>query len=99
MERQRLRAIRYGVPVGAHGPDIVGGQGIHTSEGAAIRSGGGVDVTRSTLDGNVAADTGGAVFAFDVPVRFAEDKLDTAGASFAAGEAPSVPVVEVREAA
>lgn len=40
-----------------------------------------------------------AGFRFDVPVRFAEDKLDIAGAAFAAGEAPSVPVVELREAA
>lgn len=40
-----------------------------------------------------------AGFAFDVPVRFAEDKLEVAGAVFAAGEAPSVPVIEVREAA
>ncbi len=39
-----------------------------------------------------------AGFLFDVPVRFAEDRLDVAGAAFAAGEAPSVPVVEVREA-
>ena len=40
-----------------------------------------------------------AGFTFDVPVRFAEDKLEIAGAVFAAGEAPSVPVIEVREAA
>lgn len=40
-----------------------------------------------------------AGFLFDVPVRFAEDRLEIAGAAFAAGEAPSVPVVEVREAA
>lgn len=40
-----------------------------------------------------------AGFLFDVPVRFAEDRLDISGAAFAAGEAPSVPVVEVREAA
>lgn len=40
-----------------------------------------------------------AGFLFDVPVRFAEDRLDIAGAAFAAGEAPSVPVVELREAA
>lgn len=39
-----------------------------------------------------------AGFLFDVPVRFAEDSLEIAGASFAAGEAPSVPVVEIREA-
>ncbi len=40
-----------------------------------------------------------AGFTFDVPVRFAEDKLEVAGAVFAASEAPSVPVIEVREAA
>ncbi len=39
-----------------------------------------------------------AGFLFDVPVRFAEDKLDLTGATFIAGDAPSVPVVEVREA-
>ncbi|MCC6926111.1 DUF2460 domain-containing protein [Novosphingobium sp.] len=39
-----------------------------------------------------------AGFLFDVPVRFAEDKLEVSGAVFAAGEAPSVPVIEVREA-
>jgi uncharacterized protein (TIGR02217 family) len=39
-----------------------------------------------------------AGFLFDVPVRFAEDRLDINAASFAAGEAPSVPLIEVREA-
>lgn len=39
-----------------------------------------------------------AGFLFDVPVRFAEDSLQVSGAAFAAGEAPSVPVVEIREA-
>jgi uncharacterized protein (TIGR02217 family) len=39
-----------------------------------------------------------AGFLFDVPVRFAEDRLEIAGATFIAGDAPSVPVVEVREA-
>ena len=39
-----------------------------------------------------------AGFLFDVPVRFAEDRLDITGAAFAAGEAPSVPLVEIREA-
>ncbi|MBS0481882.1 MAG: DUF2460 domain-containing protein [Proteobacteria bacterium] len=70
-------------------------------DGAAIGSG-------WTLDpGGVirfaAAPTLGAVvragFVFDVPVRFAEDKLDISGTVFAAGEAPSVPVIEIREAA
>ncbi len=40
-----------------------------------------------------------AGFEFDVPVRFAADRLDINAAAFAAGEAPSVPLVEVREAA
>lgn len=39
-----------------------------------------------------------AGFLFDVPVRFAQDRLDVTGANFAAGEAPSVPLVEIREA-
>lgn len=39
-----------------------------------------------------------AGFLFDVPVRFAEDRLDITGAAFAAGEAPSVPLIEIREA-
>lgn len=46
--------------------------------------------------------TGQAVcagFLFDVPVRFAEDTLEIAGTAFAAGEAPSVPIIEIREAA
>ena len=40
-----------------------------------------------------------AGFLFDVPVRFAEDRLVISGSAFAAGEAPSVPLLEVREAA
>ena len=39
-----------------------------------------------------------AGFAFDVPVRFAEDVLSVARATFGAGAAPSVPLIEVREA-
>jgi len=38
-----------------------------------------------------------AGFRFDVPVRFAEDKLVVGLATFAAGEAPSVPLIEIRE--
>ena len=40
-----------------------------------------------------------AGFLFEVPVRFETDRLDITGAAFAAGEAPSVPLVEIREAA
>lgn len=38
-----------------------------------------------------------AGYVFDCPVRFAEDRLDVNRASFAAGEAPSVPLIEIRE--
>lgn len=40
-----------------------------------------------------------AGFLFDVPVRFAEDRLDISAVNFAAGEAPSIPLIEVRETA
>ncbi|MFN3676577.1 MAG: DUF2460 domain-containing protein [Sphingomonas pseudosanguinis] len=49
-----------------------------------------------------AAPVGGqditASFTFDVPVRFAEDRLSVTLAGFQAGAAASVPLVEVREA-
>lgn len=38
-----------------------------------------------------------ASFAFDVPVRFAEDRLSVTRATFLAGAAPSVPLIELRE--
>ena len=40
-----------------------------------------------------------AGFLFDVPVRFAEDRIDVSGVNFAAGEAPSIPLIELREIA
>lgn len=39
-----------------------------------------------------------ASFAFDVPVRFADDQLTVERATFLAGAAPSVPLIEIREA-
>ncbi len=38
-----------------------------------------------------------AGFLFDVPVRFAQDRLDIDRETFAAGLVPSVPLVEIRE--
>ena len=38
-----------------------------------------------------------AGFLFDVPVRFANDQIEVNRSTFLAGEAPSVPLVEVRE--
>lgn len=56
-----------------------------------------------TDDGEVLMDAapaaGAAVragFLFDVPVRFAEDRLEASRATFLAGEMASVPLVEVR---
>lgn len=56
-----------------------------------------------TSDGEVLLDaapaTGVAVragFVFDVPVRFAEDRLEVSRATFLAGEMAHVPLVEVR---
>ena len=75
--------------------------------GSVVVSADGVARTDFTLGagGKIVFDTappeGAAVragFLFDVPVRFAEDRLDISGAAFTAGEAPSVPLVEVREA-
>lgn len=51
-----------------------------------------------TLD--VPPDEGAVVtasFLFDVPVRFAEDRLSVSRATFLAGAAASVPLVEIRE--
>ena len=39
-----------------------------------------------------------AGYRFDVPVRFANDRIDVARATFGAGDMPSVPLVEIREA-
>jgi uncharacterized protein (TIGR02217 family) len=38
-----------------------------------------------------------AGFRFDVPVRFAEDRLSLSRTTFAAGEIPSVPLIELRD--
>ena len=76
--------------------------------GSVLISVGGVATTGWSLDPvgeivfTVAPASGVAVragFQFDVPVRFAEDRLEISGAAFAAGDAPSVPLIEVREAA
>lgn len=39
-----------------------------------------------------------AGFLYDVPVRFAEDRLDVSASTFMAGEIPEVRLIEVREA-
>lgn len=52
------------------------------------------------VDFAVAPPPGAAItasFDFDVPVRFATDRLDVSIAGWRAGELPSVPLVEIRE--
>ncbi|MFA7604182.1 MAG: DUF2460 domain-containing protein [Novosphingobium sp.] len=74
---------------------LVGVGGVPMAAGWTLEAGG-------VLTFAAAPATGAEVragFLFDVPVRFAEDRLEIAGAAFAAGEAPSVPLVELREAA
>lgn len=61
--------------------------------GWTLAAGGMITFAQPPADGAVVR----AGFLFDVPVRFAEDSLEIAGADFAAGEAPSVPLVELRE--
>lgn len=68
---------------------------------------GGIPSTAWTLEDKgvlrflAAPPTGAEVragFLFDVPVRFADDRIDISAVNFAAGEAPSIPLIEVREA-
>ncbi len=66
--------------------------GVATS-GFSVVAGGWVVLDAAPAAGAVVS----AGFAFDVPVRFAEDRLSVARATFLAGVAASVPLVEVRE--
>ena len=59
-----------------------------------------VDALTGIVKLAVAPDEGAAVtasFTFDVPVRFDTDRLDIELSSFDAAEAPSIPLIEVRE--
>jgi uncharacterized protein (TIGR02217 family) len=67
--------------------------GVET-QGFAVEPGGRVVLDEPPEDGAIVT----AGFVFDVPVRFAEDRLSVNRATFLAGEAVSVPLIEVREA-
>lgn len=71
----------------------VGVDGVETS---AFELGAGGVVVLDVAPGAGAVVSAG--FRFDVTVRFAEDSLSVGRATFLAGAAPSVPLVEVREA-
>jgi uncharacterized protein (TIGR02217 family) len=68
-------------------------------DGEALAEGWSVDTTTGmvTLDAAPAADAAiTAGFRFDVPVRFDTDRLDINLTSFAAGDIPAIPLVEIR---
>jgi uncharacterized protein (TIGR02217 family) len=69
--------------------------GAETTSGWTLLEGGVISFALAPATGTEVR----AGFLFDVPVRFAEDKIEISGHAFAAGEAPSVPVIEIREAA
>lgn len=68
--------------------------GIERLAGWTVEPGGAIEFLEPPAAG--AAVTAG--YRFDVPVRFAEDRLEIARANWAAGEAVSVPLIEIREA-
>lgn len=72
---------------------LVSVNGIATASGWTLGSGGVIQFIVPPATGAIIR----AGFRFDVPVRFAEDKLEISGAAFAAGDVPSVPVIELRE--
>ncbi|WP_374523897.1 DUF2460 domain-containing protein [Sphingopyxis sp.] len=98
--RQFALVKRYGAG------DAVQERGIRLPVAGSVRvSVGGIETAAFsvTADGEVLLDAapsaGVAVragFLFDVPVRFAEDRLEVSRATFLAGEMASVPLVEVR---
>jgi len=73
---------------------LVAVNGVAVGSGWTLGTGGVVSFAVAPAAGAVVT----AGFLFDVPVRFESDSLQITGATFAAGEAPSVPVVEIREA-
>lgn len=85
-ERRRItRPVAGSVRLAINGSEVV--------TGWTLETGGIIQMASAPLAG--ASITAG--FLFDVPVRFAEDRLEVNRATFRAGEAPSVPLVEVRE--
>ena len=87
---EQLRRITRPTP----GSVLVSVDGLAVTSGWTLDPGGIVRFTAPPAAGKAVC----AGYLFDVPVRFAEDKLEVSGAVFAAGEAPSVPVIEIREA-
>ncbi len=77
----------------ASGTVRVAVDGIEQSSGWLLHEKGVVSFAEPPAEGAVVT----AGFRFDVPVRFAEDRLEVNRATFLAGEAASVPLIEIRE--
>ena len=85
-ERRRItRPIAGSVRLAVDGTEVTGGW--------TLGEQGVVEFADPPVAG--AAITAG--FLFDVPVRFAEDRIEVNRSTFLAGEAPSVPLIEIRE--
>lgn len=67
--------------------------GAEVAGGWSLESGGTVRFDAPPADGQQVE----AGYAFDVPVRFAEDRLDVSLGAWRSGEVPAIPLVEVRE--
>ena len=89
-EAEQLRRITR-----PHPPSVTVSLDGSTATGWTLADGGVIEFASPPAAGKIVR----AGYLFDVPVRFAEDRLDVSGAAFAAGEAPSVPIIEIREAA
>lgn len=76
------------------GTVLVSVNGVTVTNGWTLGDGGIVNFATAPASGAIVR----AGFLFDVPVRFEQDRLDVSGTTFAAGEAPTVPVIEIREA-
>ncbi len=85
--RRITRPVVGSVRVAIDGAEATGGWSVDHATGI---------VTFDTPPAAGAVLTAG--FAFDVPVRFASDRLDISLEAFEAGEIPSVPLIEIREA-
>lgn len=87
IQRRRItRPVAQSVRVGVDGSERLSGW--------LLGDGGNIDFDEPPAAGAVVT----AGFAFDVPVRFAADRIDVSLAGWQTGELPSVPLVEVREA-
>ena len=75
------------------GSVVVAVDGVPVTDGWVLEAGGLVRFSSAPASGLVTAG-----FRFDVPVRFAEDRLEASVGAWRAGDLVSVPLVEVRDA-